>query len=262
MLTQILIIAGIVAVILVAKFVKAAAHVLFFGGIIVFVAAVLGAALVFRDAREFKARFPAEPSTFLLLDNATVLAGFVQAPGNVTFLDRPRVAAAQAALDAEDWNLVKNDSYKLFLFQVGALDWARNYTLPGLTASAEGATVRAILLEKDPIPPLVALYTEAAKSQFGAALDAKSYKADLGAALGDAASEKGKLFNGVVAELLRGESLLSVMSSLRRRAVRVEPNSPMFRALSHLPQRMWPNETALFQEEGAGPRLQGQPAPS
>ncbi len=247
-----LLVAAILALIILAKFVKAVGQALFFGGIIVFVAGILLTAWVVRDAKEFKERFPAEPKTFLLVNNDTVLAGFVQGGNRTEYYNGSGLTAARALFAARNLSGLRGSSYKLIIFNLSVFDWGRNYTLPEEGPSVNGGVARALLLAADPLPPLKDLYVQRAQDLVGGKIDTKAYEARLAEQFPDGAVAKGKLFNAVAQESLQGENMLLVLRGLREESVTVDPEGAVFRVLKHAPAKVFPNETAVFPQEGAG----------
>jgi len=111
---------------------------------------------------------------------------------------------------------------------------------------------RALLLAADPLPPLKDLYVQRAQDLVGGKIDTKAYEARLAEQFPDGAVAKGKLFNAVAQESLQGENMLLVLRGLREESVTVDPEGAVFRVLKHAPAKVFPNETAVFPQEGAG----------
>jgi hypothetical protein len=187
---------------------------------------------IIKDAQEFKEKFSTSDNVFLLKDNTTILSGAEMINGSdgtsFRMLSKNELKDMQESYDKFQFNDIKDDYYKVVVFDVNAIDRIKEYNITEQDIVIKSKNMKELLLSDAPKEDIAKIMAEEKDISYKAALaEVDNIKEE---------ELKGYLFSVLISEYFIPKNINEFLLGLKNNDVSVYKETAMFKAVKIIPR--------------------------
>lgn len=200
-----------------------------------------GGILIIMDAKDFQSKINDAPKKYVLMEDKTVLAGMqMKGSEDPAYFTAEQLDAAKEAIDAGDLERIRENDYKLFIFDVLSFDsvLSSDLEIPGLNVSLSREEVMSVLTGENGRAVVVRKVYDGLSEDVRTKIDYAQFELGMQARLGDEDSFKGKIMSLLLNKAVTSEYLSFLKSGIRAGHIKVYPETLMFIMIKYAPEQI------------------------